>query len=167
MAVTVAWCGRGSATAFGLFLLVRRLVRDIEDTLGTLQADALERRLDLDARRVDDLGLVNEFYTDLLGALHARPRLGGDAGAEGAHVATVYALAVLEQANEHLRSAVKYRLDIGRRHRRLVRNELNELLKLDIRMQVNSGVPEGFSGLVEADFTLNSFDLDHDRLIYC
>lgn len=167
MAVTVAWYGRGSATAFGLFLLVRRLVRYIKDTLSTLQADALERRLDLDSRRVDDLGLVNEFYTDLLGALHARPRLGGDAGAEGAHVTTVDALTVLKQANEHLRSTVKYRLDIGRRDRRLVRNELDELLELDIRMQVNSGVPEGFSGLVEADFTLNSFDLDYDRLIYC
>ena len=167
MAVTVAWYGRGATTALGLFLLVRRLVRDIEDTLGTLQADAFERRLDLDSRRVDDLGFVHEFDADFLGALHARTRLGGDAGAEGAHVATVYALAVLDQANEHLRSAVKYRLDIGRRYRHLVRNELDELLELDIRMQVNSGVPEGFSGLVEADFTLNSFDLDHDRLIYC
>ena len=167
MAVTVAWFGRGSATTFGLFLLVRRLVRDIEDTLGTLQADALEGSLHLDPRRVDDLGFVDEFYTDLLGALHTRTRLGGDAGAEGAHVTAVDALAVLEQANEHLRSAVKYRLDIGRRYRRLVRNKLDELLELDIRMQVNSGVPEGFSGLVEADFTLNSFDLDHDRLIYC
>ena len=167
VAVTVAWCGRGSATAFGLFLLVRRLVRDIKDTLGTLQADALERRLDLDARRVDDLGLVDEFYTDLLGALHARPRLGGDAGAEGAHVATVDALAVLEQANEHLRSTVEDGLNVGRGDGGLVRYELDELLELDIRMQVNSGVPEGFSGLVEADFTLNSFDLDHDRLIYC
>ena len=74
---------------------------------------------------------------------------------------------VLEQANEHLRSTVKYHLDIGRRYRRLIRNELDELLKLDVRMQVNGGVPEGFSGLVEANFTLNSFDLDHDRLIYC
>ena len=168
MAVTVAWCGRGSAS-FGLvlFLLFRRLIRDIENTLGTLQADALERRLDLDARRVDDLGLVNEFDADLLSALHARTRLGGDAGAEGTHVTAVDALTVLEQANEHLRSTVKYRLDIGRRDRRLIRYELDELLKLDVRMQVNGGVPEGFSGLVEADFTLNSFDLDHDRLIYC
>lgn len=167
MAVTVAWCGRGATTALGLFLLVRRLVRDIKDTLGTLQADALERRLDLDSRRVDDLGFVDEFYTDLLGALHARARLGGDAGAEGTHVTAVDALTVLEQANEHLRSTVKYRLDIGRRYRRLIRNELDKLLKLDVRMQVNGGVPEGFSGLVEANFTLNSFDLDHDRLIYC
>ena len=168
MAVTVAWCGRGSATfGLALFLLFRRLIRDIEDTLGTLQADALERRLDLDARRVDDLGLVDEVDADLLSALHARTRLGGDAGAEGTNVTAVDALTVLEQANEHLRSTVKYRLDIGRRDRRLVRNELDELLKLDVRMQVNGGVLEGFSGLVEADFTLNSFDLDHDRLIYC
>ena len=150
MAVTVAWYGRGSATfRLVLFLLCRRLVRDIEDTLGTLQADALERRLDLDARRVDDLGFVDEFYADLLGALHARPRLGGDAGAEGAHVTAVDALAILEQANEHLRSTVKYRLDIGRRDRRLVRNELDELLKLDVRMQVNGGVPEGFPVLLK------------------
>ena len=168
VAAAVTWCGRRAAT-FGLvlFLLFRRLVRDIEDTLGTLQADALERRLDLDARRVDDLGLVDEVDADLLGALHARPRLGGDAGAEGAHVATVDALAVLKQTNEHLRSTVEDGLNVGRGHGGLVRYELDELLELDIRMQVNSRVPEGFSGLVEADFTLNSFDLDHDRLIYC
>ena len=135
MAVTVAWYGRGSATfRLVLFLLCRRLVRDIEETLGTLQADALERCLDLDARRVDDLSFVYEFYTDLLGALHTRPRLGGDAGAEGTHVAAVDALAVLEQANEHFRSTVKYRLDVGRRHGRLIRYELDELLELDIRM---------------------------------
>ena len=135
MAVTVAWYGRGSATfRLVLFLLCRRLVRDIEETLGTLQADALERCLDLDARRVDDLSFVYEFYTDLLGALHTRPRLGGDAGAEGTHVAAVDALAVLEQANEHFRSMVKYRLDVGRRHGRLIRYELDELLELDIRM---------------------------------
>ena len=159
---------RGATTAFGLlFLLVRRLIRDIEDTLGTLQADALERRLDLDTRRVDDLSFVYEFYTDLLGALHTRPRLGGDAGAEGTHVAAVDALAVLEQANEHLRSTVEDGLNVGRGYGGLIRYELDELLELDIRMQVNSGVPEGFSGLVEADFTLNSFDLDHDKLIYC
>ena len=159
---------RGATTALGLlFLLVRRLIWDVEGALGTLQADALERRLDLDARRVDDLGLVDEFDADFLGALHARPRLGGDAGAEGAHVATVDALAVLEQANEHLRSTVEDGLNVGRGDGGLVRYELDELLELDIRMQVNSGVPEGFSGLVEADFTLNSFDLDHDRLIYC
>lgn len=150
MAVTVAWYGRGSATFWlVLFLLCRRLVRDIEDTLGTLQADALERRLDLDARRVDDLGLVDEVDADLLSALHARTRLGGDAGAEGTHVTAVDALTVLEQANEHLRSTVKYRLDIGRRDRRLVRNELDELLKLDVRMQVNGGVPEGFPVLLK------------------
>ena len=159
---------RSATTAFGLlFLLVRRLIRDIEDMLGTLQVDALERRLDLDARRVDDLGLVDEVDADLLGALHARTRLGGDAGAEGAHVTAVDALAVLEQANEHLRSTVEDGLNVGRGDGGLVRYELDELLKLDIRMQVNGGVPEGFSGLVEADFTLNSFDLDHDRLIYC
>ena len=159
---------RGATTAFGLlFLLVRRLIRDIEDTLGTLQADALECRLHLDARRVDDLGLVDEVDADLLGALHARPRLGGDAGTEGAHVTTVDALAVLKQANEHLRSTVEDGLNVGRGYGGLIRYELDELLELDLRMQVNSGVPEGFSGLVEADFTLNSFDLDHDRLIYC
>ena len=74
---------------------------------------------------------------------------------------------VLEQANEHLRSTVEDGLNVGRGYGGLIRYELDELLELDIRMQVNSGVPEGFSGLVEADFTLNSFDLDHDRLIYC
>ena len=106
---------RGATTAFGLlFLLVRRLIRDIEDTLGTVDA-----------------------------------------------------LAVLKQANEHLRSTVEDGLNVGRGYGGLIRYELDELLELDIRMQVNSGVPEGFSGLVEADFTLNSFDLDHDRLIYC
>ena len=80
---------------------------------------------------------------------------------------TVDALAVLKQANEHLRSTVEDGLNVGRGYGGLIRYELDELLELDIRMQVNSGVPEGFSGLVEADFTLNSFDLDHDRLIYC
>lgn len=86
MAVTVAWCGRGSATfGLALFLLFRRLIRDIEGALGTLQADALERRLDLNSRRVDDLGFVDEFYTDLLGALHARARLGAGERAPSKH----------------------------------------------------------------------------------
>lgn len=150
MAVTVAWCGRGSATfGFVLFLLVRRLIRDIEDTLGTLQADALERRLHLDARSVDDLGLVDEVDADLLGALHARPRLGSDAGAEGAHVATVDALAVLQQADEHLGRAVEDGLNVGRGYGGLIRYELDELLELDIRMQVKAGYQRVFPVLLK------------------
>lgn len=168
VAAAITWCGRRAAT-FGLvlFLLLRRLAGDIEDTLSTLHAHAFQRSLDLDARRVDDLSFVDEFDTDLLSLVDAHPRLGGNAGAKGTHVATVYALAVLQQANEHLGRAVEDGLNVSRRHGRLVRDELDELLELDIRMQVNGGVPEGFSGLVEADFAFNGFDLDHDSLIYC
>lgn len=168
MAATVTWIGR-RATTFGLvlFLLLLRLTGDIEDTLGTLHTHALQRGLDLDARRVDDLSFVDKFDADLLSLVDPHPRLGGDAGAEGTHVATVDALAVLQQANEHLGRAVEDSLNVGRRHGRLVRYELDELLELDVRMQVNGGIPEGFSGLVEADFAFNGFDLDHDSLIYC
>ena len=165
----VVWGRRRSPPAqLGvLFLLLRRLAGDVEDTFGTLQAHALQRSLDLDARRIDDLGFVDEFDADLLGLVDAHPRLGGDAGTEGAHVATVDALAVLQQADEHLGRAVEDGLNVGRRHGRLVRYELDELLELDVRMQVNSGVPEGFSSLVEANFVFNGFNLDHDSLIYC
>ena len=168
MAATVAWCGRRAAT-FGLvlFLLLRRLTGDIEDTLGTLHAHALQRSLDLDTRRVDDLSFVDEFDANLLGLVDAHPRLGGNAGTEGAHIATVDALAVLQEANEDLGRAVEDGLNVSRRHGRLVRYELDELLELDVRMQVNGGIPEGFSDLVEADFAFNGFDLDHDSLIYC
>lgn len=50
-------------------------------------------------------------------------------------------------------------LNIHRRHRHLVRYELDEPLELDIRMQVKGRVPKGFPRLAEANFTLNCFDL--------
>ena len=167
VAATVTWLGRRATFGLVLFLLPLRLTGDIEDTLGTLHAHALQRSLDLDTRRVDDLSFVDEFDANLLSLVDAHPRLGGNAGAEGAHVATVDALTVLQEANEHLGRAVEDGLNVSRRHGRLVRYELDELFELDVRMQVNGGIPESFSGLVEADFTFNGFDLDHDSLIYC
>lgn len=62
---------------------------------------------------------------------------------------TVDALAVLKQANEHLRSTVEDGLNVGRGHGGLVRYELNEFLELDIRIQVDSEVPEGFPVLLQ------------------
>lgn len=50
-------------------------------------------------------------------------------------------------------------LNIHRRHRHLVRYELDEPLELDIRMQVKGRVAKGFPRLAEANFTLNCFDL--------
>ena len=150
VAAAITWCGRRAAT-FGLvlFLLLRRLAGDIEDTLSTLHAHAFQRSLDLDARRVDDLSFVDEFDTDLLSLVDAHPRLGGNARAEGTHVATVYALAVLQQANEYLGRAVKDGLNVGRRHGRLVRYELDELLELDVRMQVKAGYQRVFPVLLK------------------
>ena len=162
--------GRSRASALlrlFLFLLADGLVGDVERTLGTLQANALQSGLNLDSGRVDHLGFVDEFYTDLLGLVDASSGLGGDAGAEGAQVAAVDALPVLQKADEHLRSTVEDGLDVGGRDRGLIRDKFDELIKLHVGMEVDRRVPKLFSCLGEADFAFNGFDLDHDSLIYC
>lgn len=73
---------------------------------------ALQCRLGFDTRRVDNLVLAHMLDADILDALNVRSRLGGDTGAEGAHVAAVSALAVLQEADEHFERAVEDGLNV-------------------------------------------------------
>ena len=157
--------GRRSA-AVVLIRLDRRGVRHIKDTLGTLHTDALESSFDLHPRRIDDLRLVHKLHRHLVGTINARTGLRRNAGAVSTHVATINALAVLKQTDEHFGSAVKDRLDIRRGDGRLIRHEFDKLLELHIRMQVDCRVPKRFAGLAESGLSFDCFNLNHNELNY-